>query len=246
MKKIWLSILMLVMLCGCKVNAADFDRRLDDSIQDALHTQLNAVKYNKHFYSYYIEPSIGRIDADETGNYFNYDGTKFLMTLNIDNIVNEKYYTDRIHTASTTNDSKLVVERDGSYVDLDDKEHSYVLKIYDFDGFYHTYLHTTRLDFYGVTDQVKAANLAGLMLQIARNTKIKTDAITAKYSVKESIEFESQKLQLFEYVAPESGFIDDLFSDTTNTAGEMMDDDGNEQPAENYHTHIETDEIEGE
>ena len=85
-------LLMTLVLSGCTQVSGDLNGRVKKSIADALALPASQANRNKTFYSYYIEPSVGRYSGNNTGNVFTYEGAKFLMNLNVPVIINEDAY----------------------------------------------------------------------------------------------------------------------------------------------------------
>ena len=61
------------------------------------------------YYSYNIESYIGRISSDKTSNVFSYNGTKFIMNLNIPSILGEDTNLNLV--------TDSIYESNGEYID---------------------------------------------------------------------------------------------------------------------------------
>ena len=210
-------LLMTLVLSGCTQVSGDLNGRVKKSIADALALPASQANRNKTFYSYYIEPSVGRYSGNNTGNVFTYEGAKFLMNLNVPVIINEDAYpqstADGIESIADP-----VVDQSGTYLDSSEINHTYRLRIYQQDAVFLTALNTDTVKFYAVTDQVKAADLAGEMLKIAKSVEVNEKTVLAAYTNHQTLNYETEKVQLYNEVVPESGAVSDLINDT-NTIG---------------------------
>lgn len=202
----------LIFLTGCTYQR-------DFHLQDALNAELaNAQEsvifkpnMNKKYYAYYLYPYIGRHNSTQSGNVLNYRGTQFVMNLNIASLINQKYYAD----AKDDTDSFLdcAASSSGEYEDYWNETHSFEIHIYNLDEYYVTVFSSDTVEFYAVSDPIKAAELASEMLKMARSVTVNTSEVIAAYSYKETVDYENEKIELFKSVAPESGRIEELFED---------------------------------
>lgn len=216
---------LLISLSGCtverKINLQDL---LAQRISSALSAQVYEPDHNKKFYSYYISPQIGRMEGDSTGNILNYEGTRFLMNLNISSIINSRYYKGIEDDSEVLNKSCRKAHVSGKYQDPDGDVHEFSAGIYDLGNQnYLTAIRTDTVDFCSVSDALKAADTAGEMIRIARTVRVYGDAVLSAYSRKETVTFTGEKIQLFDAVAPESGRVEELFDD--NDASGDTDED---------------------
>lgn len=213
-----LVISALIPLSGCTVyRKVNLQNMLEKKITEAEKATVFEPDHQKKFYSYYISPQIGRMEGDSTGNIFNYQGTRFLMNLNVSSIINRKYYQGIENDSDILNQGKEKAYLTGNYRDLNGDVHSFSTVIYDIGNQnYLTAMRTDTVDFCSVSDALKAVDTAGEMLRIARSVEVNTDQITAAYSRKETVVFTGEKIQLFDSVAPESGRVEELFEDKDN------------------------------
>lgn len=227
---------LLVCLSGCTVERkADLQDLLSERISSALSATVSEPDHNKKFYSYYISPGIGRMEGDSTGNIFNYEGTRFLMNLNISSIINSRYYKGMEDDSEILNQNCRKAHVSGNYQDPDGDVHDFSAAIYDLGNQnYLTAIRTDTVDFCSVSDALKAADLAGQMIQIARTVKVSSDAVLSAYSRKETVTFTGEKIQLFDAVAPESGRVEELFDDNDSsgdTDGDQTDNTASPSPS---------------
>lgn len=238
-----LLICMAVMTSGCTVyHTIDLQKILSERLVARMEGDADAPNRNKPYYSYYIQPSVGQLESDQTGSLLTYQGNEFLMNLNISAVINDKYYDSKDSDSFGLNDSSTAASVTGTYTDVNNDSHDFIVNIYhaDKEESYITVFRSETVEFYAVSDALKAADLAGEMLRIARSVEINQDEIIDHYSNKESISFTGRKIQLFDSIAPESGRVEELFGEN-DTAGESEN-----QPDEQTHKKIDSDDTSSE
>ena len=79
MKKFWI-VLSILMLCGCSANAAGLQNSLNQKIKKVIQQPAMCIADNhKTLFSYYAEPSVGRIESTMTSNVFLIDNVEVVM-----------------------------------------------------------------------------------------------------------------------------------------------------------------------
>lgn len=207
MKKFLLLFLSCILL-GCSNGTTDFNNELDKYIDKALNSNLHIHKYKDGFISYYVDPSIGRVETTDTSHVFNYDGTNFIMNINVTNIINEKLYENKSseYTASGYN-------KKGTFTDINENIHDYVIGIDYNDQYYMITLSSDELQFYSYADEISAPKIAGEMIKIARSVTIDRNAVINAFNIKELITYQPSYMDLFEEKIPENGSIEELIKD---------------------------------
>lgn len=217
MKRIGRIIIAFTWMClsGCtvyhQVNLQDLlNRKITRTEKETVHM----ADHHKKFYSYYLSPGTGWMEGDSTGNIFNYQGTPFLMNLNVSAAINRKYYNGIENNPDILNGSSRKAYASGTYQDINGDVHDFSTAVYDLGNQnYLTAMRTDTVDFCAVSDALKATDLAAEMLKIARTVQVNSDAVTTAYSRKETVTFTGEKIQLFDSIAPESGRVEELFED---------------------------------
>lgn len=207
MKK-FLLLLIACILVGCSNGSSDFNSELDKQINEALNCKLHTHKYKDGFISYYIEPSIGRIETTDTSHVFNYDGTNFIMNINVANIINEKLY-DNI----ALNNSNSEIIRKGIFKDINGNEHNYQFSIDSNNKYYLIIFSSDELQFYSYADEKSAPKISGEMIRIARTVTVDRHAVINAFNIKELITYQPSYMELFEEKIPENGSIEELIKD---------------------------------
>lgn len=214
MKKQWLTVILAVMLTGCTAAGGDLKTRLDAKTDAVQAEKILRANYNGAYYSYYIDPGIGRIYADGTGNIFMLNGRQFVMNLNIPSIINRQYYKDQIRQYAVISGLPEVLVKNGSYADANDRMHAYTMSVYQSDKMYMTVFESETVTFHAVCREDEIADLLTEMLRIARGVTIKTGAVLEAFSNRQVISYSRKQLELFQNIAPENGAIDELFTTT--------------------------------
>ena len=112
MKRI-VCMLLCFCLMGCSKITGSLQNRLNTALSEAERAPVNAPNNRKTFYSYYLDPSLGRIYSTETGNVFSRGGRSFVMNLDIASIINDKYYPGQDNPHAFALSGKKIAERTG-------------------------------------------------------------------------------------------------------------------------------------
>lgn len=229
MKKIVLTSLMLLFLTGCTYqNTFQLQDALNEELSEAMQAPSFKPNRNKTYYSYYLYPYIGRHKSTQSGNVLNYRGTQFVMNLNIASLINQKYYTEADEDTDSLNTPSA--SAGGEYEDYWKETHAYQIDIYEVNDYYVTVFQSDTVEFYSVSGAIRSAELAAEMLKTARSVKVNISEVVAAYSYKETIDYKSEKIELFKSVAPQSGRIEELFEDYSEESEEVeKNEDGPKQ-----------------
>ena len=231
MRRILISALITVLLCGCTARGSDFRMLVDQKLSDALSCGLQQPSFMKDSYAYYVSPYIGRIDATATSNTFSYNGTQFVMNLRVPDIINRKYYSGGSDVLMPVSAGRSLLESSGQYEDYLGIRQPYSVRVSGLDTGVLVETRTAYMDFSSVCRKEDAPDLIGEILKIARTVKPEEEQILSLYSTRESISFTGETITLFENIAPENGSIEELFIEA-NSAGEKVDHLIDDEPAE--------------
>ena len=231
MKYTSIILVMLLFLTGCTKMTQDFNADISNKINEVATEKSSSPYYNHKYYSYNIESYIGRISSDKTSNVFSYNGTKFIMNLNIPSILGEDTNLNLVKDS--------IYESNGEYIDYNNVAHRYNISVYDIEADYMITTNTDYVTFYSVCSKNEIASLCAEMLTIAKTVKINLDLIKNDYSDRDTIVYHREQLELFKNIVPENGAIDELFesnhiTDNTDTSeGDGIDGDYNAPTEEN-------------
>ncbi|MBQ1324796.1 MAG: hypothetical protein IIY52_02120 [Solobacterium sp.] len=208
MKIIRIVIGVLLVLCtGCTVVSSSLEQQTDAALEQTEKQQAARPNYDHLYYSYYLQPGIGRISSDETGNVFSFNGVKFTMNLNVRGIINSAYYTG---AANETLSGKQLMKHEGKYRDADNIEHMYVLCLYRAGEQVYIDYEDDRVCMGACTDEGHVPDTAAAMLATAMSVRVDRVLVLDTFSHREMISSTRKKLDLFERISPESGVIDEL------------------------------------
>ena len=215
MKKIILAALLF--LCGC-AGSVNLPARVGEELVNAQNTIIYPANISKPYYSFYLEPDIGRVEADMTSDIFMLEGIRFVMNLNVPEIVNSNFFTE-VPVASARVSQDPVLSLDGTLKDIKDVERSWKLNVYEVETGSCAIVFTTYSStFYAVCPSAFVPRLCGRMLKIARTVQVVTDEVLNAYTTKDTVVFKSSTIKLFESVAPINGRIEELF-ESDNAVG---------------------------
>lgn len=207
MRKTMMAALLCCILCGCAGRTFGLQEKLNTALAAEQSYPVHQPSYNKKYYSYYIEPCVGRLDASASANLFAYDGSRFLMNINVPAVIGTQ-------SAQTGVLSAPAASAAGTYTDLSGEEKEFSVQVYADSGRAVTVMRTAYMDFCGIGWMADAPELAGMMLRIARTVQVNQAEVAAEYSGRDLITYEGTTMQLFDYIAPESGSIEELFVDS--------------------------------
>ncbi|MEG0076329.1 hypothetical protein [Anaerorhabdus sp.] len=223
-------VLVACLLFGCAQSTQSLEANIQKELDFANTLATVEGDNRKDFYSYYIEPSIGKVSSNPSNNVFLKDGVQFVMNLNVSKIISEKYYADALTGDDVATKENLLFELDGQYDDGLLNSYDYRCQVYQYENAYMLLLETQYMNFYTVANANQLPGIASEMLKIARTVRVHKDEIISAYSSKEAIQYKKEALNLFEVAVPENGRVDEMISDKTNigdttgTGGAMSDD----------------------
>ena len=70
--------------------------------------------------------------------------------------------------------------------------------------------------FYAVEDALSSVEIVKDMMQIARSVKVDDAKVIDAYANRNTVNYKSEKIQLFKQVVPESGRIEELFEEPSS------------------------------
>lgn len=216
MKRLLLSIIVLLSLVGCTKYSDDLNALLSQKVDEALTIAADRPNYNHQYYSYYIEPCVGRIRSSEASNIFNYLGTRIILNLNVSGIISSAYYPSELVDDLKLSELQLLANKNGTYIDYFNEEHPYDICLYQVSNGVLTLFHSDTIDLYSISGKYDAVEISKVMMRIARSIKIDRELVISTFSRQQMIYNKKETIQLFQNLAPESGVIEQLFVDVEN------------------------------
>ena len=183
MKKFWI-VLSLLMLCGCSANPAGLQNTLNQKIEKVIQQPAMCIADNhKTLFSYYTEPSVGRMESTMTSIVFLVDNVEVVMNLDISTVINTKYYPDVLTQPKANGDE--IVFLSGKLDACDGNEYDYSVSVYLLNnGKYYVDVQTHFVNFYSAVDYVMIDDIVIHMLKIARSVEVNELEIILYYSSK--------------------------------------------------------------
>lgn len=212
MKRVMIFLLCLA-LSGCQ-RFVDYQSRLDEVFATA--EDVITIRANNYgdYYDYYIPSDTSEFNAGNLYALLDYADSRFLMDVNIAGIVSKRYYPETVlEEDGFFDESRLVYEKRGIYVNNDDEILDYIYKLYQYDDNYLASLRSPDLIFYACIKEKDIVPLTSRMLLMAKGAHIKEDAVIADYSLKDVIDYEKKQVNLFETIMPVNGNINDFLVD---------------------------------
>ena len=225
-KRILVFIAAILLLSGCSTKTIDLQNTINQALAESTAEKLFSNNMNKQLYSYYLPTNIGRYQSTQSTNVFCDRGRKFIMNLNVANIIQDAYYKDQ-EAEQATSFKEPIAQLDGGYADGQESYHAYTVSVYDQQGYYITVFESDVVEFYAVSNACSVAALCKDMMRIARSLKVNVTEVKNMYSHKQNVDYKSEKIELFEQLVPESGRVEELFdnkNDDTDDASEKNED----------------------
>ncbi len=229
MKKI-LLLIILICLFGCTSNVANFEADLSRAIEKEKNIKSFYPDNNKAYYSYYVDPSVGKIYSDQTGNIFLYQNTRFIMNLNVTDIINQKYYNSENANAIQLHENLKMFSLNGEYTDYNNNTYPYQCDVFNLNDAYYLRFTSKYVTFYAQGNYTSIINVAPKMLQISKSIGVDEDKVITHFSSKETIEYKKETIKLFEVIVPINGKIQDILDNKDTISGTTGDDYKNPTP----------------
>jgi hypothetical protein len=207
---------LVVVLSGCvktkllsEVVSVAFDRALSINLP---------VGYNidKTYMRFYLPLYVGRLESYPTSNVLEVDEQPLIVSLNVQNVVKDKYYNDaQVVGSYPVSQGEDRYYQDGVMTDYNDLQFSYyfsAVKLADND--YYLQLQTNYLSFGAIAPKAAIEKTIDAMVMIARTMRISYDLVAVDYANREVVSFEKSTVDLFQQIAPESGRFVDVMKDS--------------------------------
>ncbi len=215
MKKYLMLVLSLTLFvfAGCTTSSVS-DTTLSEAIAQANNANLHTTNHQKTYYSYYLSPAIGRIDGDNTSNIFDLNGQRFVVNLNVTEIL-RSLNSDMIdENQPLFQQNQAIFQYEDVYTDLVGNEISYKFEIYEVDNQYLVYFDSDTLEMFSICYDMNLPDMIQNMLYLARSTIVYSDIVSQDFNTQDIITYETKKVELFENLTPENGTIDELLIDS--------------------------------
>ncbi|MEE8807295.1 MAG: hypothetical protein SOI44_02620 [Lactimicrobium sp.] len=211
-KKIGCILCLCTVLMGGCSKEKSYQNLLNERIADALAVPLTSTDpCIKYYYSYQLPRSVGRLQADDLSVLFDYEGTRFSMSLDTSGILQDLYYqqdtkSDDDPLASLT----PVLKDDGVCANATSGEYSYAIRIYQVDSRYLTRVSVGHMVFTSISSLPAAINVSNAMLRIGRSVSVSESHVIDDFANRSDTVYQKSRTALFENLAPVNGTVADL------------------------------------
>lgn len=231
MKRLFV-VLLLVMMCGCASNK-DINTELDSLLSDANKIVSNHPNNSLEYYDYYLPSDMGEVSFDQESLVLSYLDNKIVVNININDIVNNKYYPEHYLTNSSLLDqNKLVYSKSGKYLTIKDIERDYILNLYQNNDYYVIELITSDLT-YITSSKAYIKDIVKHLFTIAKSVDLDEELIIADYSDKNIVDYKKKQIDLFDSTRPTSGDLSEMLIGDAIVGNQGTDDDVNQSEEEN-------------
>ncbi|MGN1405143.1 MAG: hypothetical protein ACI4WM_02630 [Erysipelotrichaceae bacterium] len=211
MAKIILALCLLIGLTGCSSNISA-QNRIEEMVLKEETTVYNArVNTVGDYFSYYLPADCYRRQGDNLSALIDYSSGHIVLNLNIKDIIaNRYYYENLLSDDGLFSDEDLVYSRSSEMIKKEDEKLRYDLYVYALDKQYLIHLQTKQLQIYGYSYSGELIETIRHMMIIAKNTEVMNDKVIDSFSAKDVIDYEKKQVNLFNYVIPSSGYVQEL------------------------------------
>lgn len=225
-KFIMMSMMLIITLSGCtQITQSDLESAILASMDDVVDNPNNSLNnMRKDLYSYYLPRSIGRISSTKLSSVLVSHNTRILMNLDVIAVLSETYYTETQNVLrSFVNKESALVDVSSFYLDSDFHHIDFSVSVIKISK--SKVLLTVQTEYFifnSITATALCPEIVYDMLTIARSVKMDKPAILLAYSQREIINYQKETLSIFSQIAPESGTVLDMITNSDNppTEGE--------------------------
>ena len=233
--KIVLLMLILLSMCGCSNLSFDsLDSMIDETVSQTLRETIPSSRSNKKdFYRYYLPASIGRRDSDACSDILVVEGKEILMSLNVSNVISDKYYINMENFHYDKVNENADFSRVYSYLDNDFNLQKFSVNLYSVDDSYYLQIRFRYFDYLCRTDLNSIPLLIENIIRVGRTAESDQDAVIAAYSEKEVINYVQQQ-SIFSQNIPENGTLEQMLVDYYPVY-QLEEDEGKSKDSEEFY-----------
>lgn len=210
-------VLLLIVLYACANNNEDAILKNVSKVVDDSEDGYELISNNfQELFSYYLPSDVNEIECGLDYCVFSYNDSKIYANLNIAGIISEKYYKDYILNDDGFLNHEKIVFHDSGKVKKDDNSIPFYINIYKYDDIYYIHYFNTEINVYASS---KLSNLPALTKRIFildSGIYVDKDVIVTNYSNKSVIDYEKKPIDLFEYIVPSEGILEELLIEKEN------------------------------
>ncbi|MCF0111184.1 MAG: hypothetical protein HUJ58_04725 [Erysipelotrichaceae bacterium] len=215
-KKLTVAAVLACMLFGCQVDKNNIETLIPHTIEEAITREVpERVNMNKGLISYYLQPSVGRVESNPSASVFLMDGNYVILNIDVTSIVTRKYYNPNSEELRDYQAFETVVyEEEGHFTTATDIVRAYRYRLYELeDEQYGMMLQTSNMLCIATAPIGDTISVTSGMFDLLRTVRCDEEAVVAEYSQKELIQYQKETLDIFEKIYPESGTLQEMFDE---------------------------------
>ncbi len=229
MRKNIVGILILILILSGCTNVGTMESDINTTITKVASIESDGhTNHHRSYFDFYLPRNIGlrpNTSLDIDNAEFVLDGTSFYMSLDISQVIINKYYDALLRYQ--INKYMDIINVGTSVVNISGEMETFegVMRKYKIianqlnEKDYFVYVSYGDVYFVSLANLAEINNLVYAMLQIGRSVQVDTDLVIAEYSNKSS-EVIYDSYDLFKTVIPESGVVADLIKDDSTNVVE--------------------------
>ena len=215
MKKVFLALIVLLCLSGCtNISDEDVITQTDKVFKEI--DEIGTYRFNNTmpYYSYYLPSDMSEEPLDSDSIVIKYNDSKVIMNLNINGIINKRYYNSHyLEDEGLFDSNNLIYENKGSLKGSDNYKKQFILRLYKFDNIYILDLTSSDMDYCGTASKADIRNLVKHLLTIIKNTSVSYEDVLLNFSNKDVIDYQKKQVDLFDSMLPVNGELSSMLTD---------------------------------
>ena len=209
-KKIFL-VLLLFLLCGC-ISKTDLLKQIEEIVSTEeskdYKSRTNTVT---DYFNYYLPSDCYERKGDNTTALIDYSASKITLNLNIKDIISNRYYYDQmLGDDGFFNSDYLIYQNSSTFLKNEEENLRYNLYVYQIDNEFMVHFQDMELQIYAYCYEADLIQVIRHAFILAKGVNIEEEKIIDNYSAKDVIDYEKKQINLFNYVIPNSGYLQEL------------------------------------
>ena len=210
MKKL-IIIFLLIFISACNIsNKEDVLKDIKRVVNNSKEGYELISNNYLELFDYYLPSDVSEVECGKDYCVFNYDNSKIYMNINISGIIAEKYYKDNMIVDDDFLSVEKIIYHDSGLIKKDDTNIPFYLNVYEYDNIYFVHYYNNEVNIYASSLLNELPSLIKRIFILDSGINIDKDYIIANYSNKAVIDYEKKPVDLFEYIVPSEGILEEL------------------------------------
>ena len=210
MKKL-IIIFLLIFISACNIsNKEDVLKDIKRVVNNSKEGYELISNNYLELFDYYLPSDVSEVECGTDYCVFNYDNSKIYMNINISGIIAEKYYKDNMIVDDDFLSVEKIIYHDSGLIKKDDTNIPFYLNVYEYDNIYFVHYYNNEVNIYASSLLNELPSLIKRIFILDSGINIEKDYIIANYSNKAVIDYEKKPVDLFEYIVPSEGILEEL------------------------------------